>query len=281
MQPTFAGLPLSALTFVAFDTETTGLWAPSHRLVELAGAKFRLADSSVSHCQSLINPMGPIPSDVIAVHGITDQMVADAPSADLVLDRFFAFCGEETVLVAHNAPFDIAFIAAELDRAGRPLPDNPILDTVDLTRHFLPGLASYSLESLVQALQLATSQEHRALADAELVRLLFVHLSQFWPPGTTLSQLVHECGQYHFADGRLREPELPEQYTDLLLACREQCALEIIYASPGRPPEPRRIRPLRLFEQRSTIYIRAFCEKSRAERTFRLDRLQTFRLVRP
>lgn len=271
---------LEDISFVAFDTETTGLWAPSHRLVELAGVRCRLSGEPDSIWQSLINPGCPIPADVIPIHGITDSMVAGAPPAERALADFFSFCGDDTVLIAHNAPFDISFVAAELDRVERALPANSVLDTVDLYRRHFTALPSYSLESIVQHFNIGSVQAHRALADAELVRLAFQHLRQFWPSSMTYGELVRRCGQYHFADGRLREAELSEQYADITLACREHLALDIIYASAGRPPEPRRIRPLRVFEQRSTLYIRAFCEKSQAERTFRLDRLREFHLAR-
>jgi DNA polymerase III subunit epsilon len=280
VNPALLNRRLEEISFVAFDTETTGLWAPSHRLVELAGVRFRLSGEPESIWQSLINPGCPMPADVIPIHGITDAMVASAPTAERALAEFFAFCGDDTVMIAHNAPFDISFVAAELDRAERALPVNSVLDTVDLFRHHFTALPSYSLESIVKQFKIGTSQEHRALADAELVRMAFQHLRQFWPSAMTMEELVRRCGQYHFSDGRLRDAELPEAFADITLACKEHLALDIVYAASGRPPEPRRIRPSRIFEQRSTMYIRAFCEKSQAERTFRLDRLREFHLAR-
>ncbi|MEW6049477.1 MAG: exonuclease domain-containing protein [Candidatus Zixiibacteriota bacterium] len=271
---------LDELTFVAFDTETTGLWAPSHRLVEIAGVKFRLGDDQVTTFQTLIDPRSAIPAEVISIHGITDEMVAGAPSAKTALMSFFEFCGPEAVLMAHNAPFDIAFVACELDRGDDVLPDNLILDTVDLYRRSYPQLPSYSLLSLVQKFDIEQTQAHRALADAGCVQRLFTRLMDDLGRTSELDELVRKCGQYHFTDGRLREAELPEQFADISLACREQLTLEIVYSSSGRPAETRRIRPLRVFEQRFAIYIRAYCEKAQAERTFRLDRLLTFKLVR-
>ena len=94
---------------VAFDTETTGLWAVSDRLVEIGAVKFRLGENPTATFQELINPEREIPPDAIAVHHIGNSMVLNAPKAAGVLERFVEFIGD-AVLVAHNAPFDISFV---------------------------------------------------------------------------------------------------------------------------------------------------------------------------
>ena len=115
MELTFPG-QAGNFTYVAFDTETTGLWAASHRIVEIGAVKFVPAIEKFVTFQHLINPQRTMPEDVIEIHGITDDMVAKAETADIVLKRFIKFCGEDSILIAHNALFDISFVAGELER---------------------------------------------------------------------------------------------------------------------------------------------------------------------
>jgi DNA polymerase-3 subunit alpha (Gram-positive type) len=154
--------------FIAFDTETTGLWAPSNRMVEIGAVRFTLNHDRTEIYSSLIRSELPIPPDVTRIHGITDEMIFDAPLVEEILPKFFDFCGP-AVLVAHNAPFDISFVRCEADRVKVDCPRNPILDTVDMYRQLHPDLPSYSLLALSTKFRLAESQRHRALADAEMV----------------------------------------------------------------------------------------------------------------
>jgi len=108
---------LTDVTFVAFDTETTGLHPMVHRLVEIGAIRFRLDGRETTTFQSLINPQIPIPLDVQQVHGITNRMVRGQPTVDQILPRFIEFLGEsDTILLAHNVPFDLSFLAMALIR---------------------------------------------------------------------------------------------------------------------------------------------------------------------
>src|SRR5210317_2168861 len=87
---------LSSRTFIAFDTETTGIWAPVNRLVELSAVKFSLKEGEIATFDKLINPGRKIPEEVIKIHGITDEMVKGFPKASVVLKDFIPFCGEDS-----------------------------------------------------------------------------------------------------------------------------------------------------------------------------------------
>ena len=272
---------LTETTFVAFDTETTGLFAPTNRIVEIGAVKFRLGNPDFETFQELINPGMRIPVDAIQVHGITDLMVAEAEPAALVLARFTEFCRDDTVLIAHNAPFDISFVGCELNRAGLSFGNNPILDTVDIYHRLSPGLYSYSLLALVSHFGISRSQQHRALADALFVRELFERAVTLFPPADSLGASLANFSLHRMSDWPGADVDLPDTYADLKLAIDRHGRLEIIYASPSREPETRLIWPKKILARGETIYVMAYCEKALAERTFRLDRISSFRLLTP
>lgn len=272
---------LAHTTFVAFDTETTGLFAPTNRIVEIGAVRFRLGQTDFATFQELINPGMRIPVDAIRVHGITDQMVSDAEPAGPVLKRFIDFCGSDSILIGHNAPFDISFVGCELNRAGLTFGDNPILDTVDIYRRLFPGLYSYSLLSLVTQFGISQSQQHRALADALFVRELFERAATSFPPADDLRTALSRFSVHTMSEWPGEEVDLPDTYAELKLAIDRKQRLEIVYASPTREPETRLIWPSRVHARRGTVYVTAYCEKALAERTFRLDRITAFRLFIP
>ncbi len=265
--------------FVAFDTETTGLWAPFHRLVELAGIRFRLGSPETVNFHSLVNPDRPMPEEVIAVHGITDNMVADAPTARPVLEQFMEFCGNESLLVAHNAMFDVSFISCELDRSGLVCPDLQVLDTVDISRRLFPGLDCYTLEFLARHFGIAESQEHRALADADLVRHLFVKLAGHFGEIACREELTGKFTTLLMSKWPGLVGQLPPEFAEMNRALENGRRVEIAYRSRGRPVESRVIRLRQVYAVGLELYINAFCERAQAERTFRLDRIERFTVL--
>ncbi|MBI4499116.1 MAG: 3'-5' exonuclease [Chloroflexi bacterium] len=182
--------PLDGMTFVAFDTETTGFNADAGRLVEIAGVKFSLDGTILGTFQSLINPGIPIPPEVVRIHGITNMAVRGCPSAAVVLSHFFAFVeGPATVLVAHNAPFDLRFLQAEVARHALLPPAVPVLDTLPLARRYLPGLPNHRLDTVARSLGLLVEMHHRAFADSLLVQGIVSRLLAALPPQRALEEV--------------------------------------------------------------------------------------------
>jgi DNA polymerase III epsilon subunit family exonuclease len=138
---------LTDITLLAFDTETTGLSPIMHRLVEIGAVRFRLDDRELATFQTLINPQILIPHDVQRVHGITDRMVRGKPTVEHVLPQFIEFLGEsDTILLAHNAPFDLGFLAMAFTRLGMTFPPHHLFDTLEMTRRLYPTWPSHRLE---------------------------------------------------------------------------------------------------------------------------------------
>ena len=122
--------------FVAFDLETTGLFAETDRIVEIGAVRFDSSGQEVGRYQQLVNPGRPMSPAAQAVHGLSDADLADQPFAHEVLPEFLAFLGiaGSTRLMAHNARFDTSFLGRELGRMGRCMPGHAVVDTLALLR---------------------------------------------------------------------------------------------------------------------------------------------------
>ncbi len=150
-------------SFVVFDIETTGLDKFKCGITELGAV--RVQDGKILDTfESFVNPGMPIPSEVVHLTGITDAMVADAPEAAEVLRQFAEFCGD-SVLVAHNAAFDIGFIR-HYGRMNGIAFSNPVLDTLALSRSLYPHVRSHKLNDIAKRLNVTMIRHHRASDDA-------------------------------------------------------------------------------------------------------------------
>ncbi|MFQ5454135.1 MAG: exonuclease domain-containing protein [Candidatus Zixiibacteriota bacterium] len=265
--------------FIAFDTETTGIWAPGNRVVELAAVKFTINLGKIDSFQSLINPGREIPEEVIEIHGITNEDVKDAPLVKPVLKNFIEFCGTDSILIAHNALFDISFIACELERVNLIFGDNLILDTVDIFQRLYPGLPSYSLLNLVKRFGISQSQAHRALSDAVFVFLLVRKAVSKFPPIKSIDELKKSLSVYYMSDYKIESTALPDDFSDLNYALKQKLRVEIDYKHPNKPSNIRIIQPRKVYKLGQYYYINAYCEFVGAERTFRLDRINEYKVL--
>ena len=163
-------MELHLATFVVLDLETTGGSAESAEITEIGAVKIS-GGEIIGEFQTLINPQTPIPAFISLLTGITDPMVATAPSISEALPTFFEFCGSEssTYLVAHNAPFDISFLKAAAEKSGRSWPKYKTLDTAKIARRVLTKdeVPNNKLSTLAPYFGAISEPNHRALADAK------------------------------------------------------------------------------------------------------------------
>ena len=163
-----AHTPLHALTYVVFDTETTGLLPDSgDKIVQLAAVRIvngRRVEAE--RFDTLVNPARDIPAASTRIHGITDDMVATAPHIEVAARRFHDF-SDGAVLVAHNAGFDMAFLRRLERRIGFRF-DQPVLDTVLLSALVFGDGENHSLDALAARLAISLPEEirHTAIGDA-------------------------------------------------------------------------------------------------------------------
>lgn len=158
-------MPLPDVTFCVVDLETTG-GSPVHsRITEIGAVKYRSGEE-IGTFRTFVNPECEIPPSITVLTGITQAMVATAPTIEELLPTLLEFVGD-TVLVAHNARFDVGFLNAALVRDDRAELANTVIDTVPLARRLLRGhVPDCKLGTLAHRLRLPHKPSHRALDDA-------------------------------------------------------------------------------------------------------------------
>ncbi len=167
---------LSELTYTVFDTETTGL-NPSQgdEIIQIGAA--RIVNNKLLRTESfeqLVDPKRSIPAITIPIHGIEPEMVRGQPTIDQVLPAFHAFA-QDTVLVAHNAAFDMRFLQLKQEQAGLAF-DHPVLDTLLLSAVVHPNQDSHRLEALAERFNVTIVGRHTALGDAMVTAEVFLKL---------------------------------------------------------------------------------------------------------
>lgn len=180
-------LSLAETTFVVLDLETSGA-APSTGagITEIGALKVR-GGEIIGQFQSFVNPGHALPEFITSLTGITDAMLYDAPEIDQILPTFFEFLGShhETVLVAHNAPFDIGFLKAAAISTDFEWPDYIVIDTVRIARSALSRdeVRDCKLSTLAEFFGASIEPNHRALDDAratvDVLHGIFERLGSF------------------------------------------------------------------------------------------------------
>lgn len=151
-------------SFVAVDTETTGLDFDLCNIIEIGAVKVENGQI-IDSFKTLIKVDEKLPPFIVHLTGITDEMLTDAPSLSDVIADFDAFVGD-SILLAHNAAFDMNFLYTAYERAlGKPL-SNDYVDTLRVARRALPQLQHRTLPDLCEAFEVVNEGEHRAYGDA-------------------------------------------------------------------------------------------------------------------
>jgi len=259
-----------ALTFV--DVETTGLdHTTGDRVCEIALLRIR-GDQEIARFESLVYPQRLMTPGAMAVNGITDAMLVDAPPFAAVLPQVDTLL-QDAVLVAHNARFDVGFLRHEWQVAGQTLPSLTVVDTLALAQ------ARYrfrhnSLGAIASELGIIPTALHRAMADVlitwQVWQRFIAHMRQEGP--VTLAHVMYPHSQRSVA-------ELTAIITALQEAIPTGKPLELRYQPEKAPETVRVVQPLEVYYERGHGYIRAFCHLRQEERHFRFDRIAELRAL--
>ncbi len=158
-------------SYVVFDIETTGFYSSKNSIIEIGAVKV-VDGKEVEYFSEFVNPHVPIPYKITELTSITDDMVKDADDINVILPKFMEFIGD-SVLVAHNAQFDVGFIEANCNRQGIAH-DFTVLDTVELGHALLPDLNRFKLDTVAKRLGIKLEHHHRAVDDAGATAKIFV-----------------------------------------------------------------------------------------------------------
>lgn len=186
--------------FVVFDIETTGFNPQKEDLLEIGAVKYKNGNK-VAEFSTLIRPGKEISEEIQKLTGITPDMVADAPLPEEVLAKFKTFCAG-SVLVAHNASFDVGFITAKYQQLFGEKVNLVYLDTLGLARSVWPTLKSYRLNNVAKELGIKLQNHHRATDDAQcaadiLIKALEKISNRKLERLSELNSLVKESGVEH------------------------------------------------------------------------------------
>lgn len=165
---------LKTTTYIVFDIETTGLSVTQCKIIEIAAVKM-VEGKEIDRFATFVNPHQRIPYHIQQLTNINDEMVQDAPEVEPVLQQFKEFAGD-SVLVAHNARFDVDFVNAKLKELGLPMLDNPVLDTLEMARMLHPSMKNHRLNTLAAKYKVSLENHHRAIDDTIALSSILIGL---------------------------------------------------------------------------------------------------------
>lgn len=168
-------IPLKDATYVVFDIETTGLSQTYDEIIEIAAHKV-YQGGIIDTFEVMVNPGCPIPEKIVGITHITDDMVKDALSIQEILPKFMEFC-KDSILVAHNATFDVGMIYRDVKRYHMNYEMLPVIDTLNLFRAgYANEVKTFNLKSLSKYFKVKQEQHHRATDDTRVTALCFVQM---------------------------------------------------------------------------------------------------------
>jgi DNA polymerase-3 subunit epsilon len=166
------------LSYVVFDFETTGLDAQSgDEIIEIGAVKVDGKNLLEKQFHSMINPQRAIPAESTAVHGIQAKDLENAPTINQVMPDFVRFLGQG-ILVAQNARFDLSFLVKNLARQSIARFENPILDTMLLSKFLFSYESRHNLDAILNRLKIKPTEEsrHRSIGDCVLTAQALIEM---------------------------------------------------------------------------------------------------------
>jgi DNA polymerase-3 subunit epsilon len=264
-------------TFVAFDTETSGAYPLGADVVEFGAVKWR-AGEIIGEYQTLLKPRVLMGDFIIGIHGITNEMVADAPTMDQKIGEIAEFLGPH-VLMAHHAPFDLGFMAAEFEKYKIPFPTGTLLCTSLLSRKLIKESVNHKLQTLIKTLKLNQGTAHRALDDAKACLEVGLECMRRAGPQATLDEISAHMGKsLQWSKYELLAHNNPT-YKVVVESLLNQKDIDIVYEGGSVRGQSRRITPIGIVRNPDGDYVMAVCHLDRAQKRFYIDKISDLSIV--
>lgn len=255
--------PWTEFSFVAFDTETSGAYPVGSEVVEFGAVKWKNG-VVVDRLQFLLKPREPMSDFIIGIHGITNEMVAQAPSMSekiLEIKEFF----KDSLLIAHHAAFDLGFLAHDFEKSFLPFPEEPVLCSSLISQKLIHGVKNHKLQNLVMELKLEGGAAHRAADDAYACLQLALVCFQKLPESTTVQEILRIQEKTYYWN-RFSIHSLNQGWHKvLLLASVEHKKVQIIYKK-----QMRTVMPLGIVRTVDGDYLSAICDRDQQRKRFYL-----------
>lgn len=270
-------LPWTESTFIAFDTETSGGYPVGCDVVEFGAIKWKDGQEIDSY-QVLIKPREKMSDFIITIHGITNEMVAQAPDMSQVAQKIRDFF-RDGVGLAHHAPFDLGFLTFEFERNRISLPSEPTLCTSLLGRKLISGVENHKLQTLIKHLKIESGAAHRALDDARACLAVGIECFRRAGEKQTLRQLMSLQGMAlwwrDFSLLAVTDPKIQV----LVEATQKKLTVEMIYSKGSKRGERRLVKPLGLVRNPEGDYLMGLCLIDNTQKRFYMKAIEDVQLV--
>lgn len=264
-------------SYVAFDTETSGAYPLGADIVEVGMVKWANG-TEVDTYQTLLKPRFQMTDFIIGIHGITNEMVAQAPLMKDEIQNILNFM-RGSVFMAHHAPFDMGFLAVDLERNKLPFPADPAICTSLLSRKMIPESGNHKLQTLIKHLNLPQGTAHRALDDARACLQVGLECMKRMGDAATLEQVIQKMGKKLEWNSYSLLANNNSTYQEIVKATELGKDLDIVYEGGSLKGKPRRIKPIGIVRNPDGDYIRATCYIDHAEKRFYIGRISDCQIV--
>lgn len=275
--------PWKNLEFVAFDTETSGAYPLGSEIVEFGAVKWKNGQI-IDTYQTLLRPREAMSAFIIGIHGITNEMVEDAPVMKDKIHEIRKFF-EGAILMAHHAPFDMGFVQLEFQKFLINPPEEPAICTSLLSRKVIPESSNHKLQTLIGFLGIERGTAHRALDDARACLEVGLECMRRVGPEATLEQVYAQVGKkLVWNDYSLRNSGNVTM-DKMIEAIEDGLSVDIVYDGGSTQialkgmAETRRITPIGIVRNPDGDYVMAKCHRDAANKRFYLGKIKDAAVV--
>ena len=261
---------------VAFDTETSGPYPMESEVIELGAVKWH-EGKIVDKFQTLLKPSRQLTPDNIRIHGITNEMLIEAP---LMASQISGFCQfiDGTILLAHHAPFDLGFIALAIEKNNLQFPNNLNLCSSLLSRTLLTT-TNHKLQTLIKELKLVGGEAHRAFDDAyACLQVLFACLEKI-KDDLSLERILQIQKKDLNWKNYLIYTSSDNKLKTLAKAIEYQKVINIVYEGGQTKNKIRPIKPFGMVRNPDGDYVQAECGLDFQRKRFYLNKIKEIELL--